>query len=491
MLTFSNLKTIAGPLLTISNTENISYGEIVSIKDQNGSELLGQVVELNQDKTIVQMFSSPAGFQTFGASATFEGKSKTILLSPNVLGSVYNGKGEIISSGVKSKIQEGLKDSNSGVEVSISQPYLNQLEALKNKYINLGGVEKDILGSSINPYRRREPDDFIQTGISSIDLNITLVKGQKLPIFSASGLPSLEIMTQIATRAKATKKGENFAIVVAAMGITNDQLSYLNQEIQKAGSSSRTVMFVNMASDPVVERVLVPKMALTTAEYLAFELDFTVLSLIFDLTSYAGALREISVAKKEIPGRSGYPGYLYTDLANMLERAGVVEGKKGSITQIPILTMPNDDITHPVPDLVGYITEGQIVLDRSLHKEGIFPCIDIQKSLSRLKDKGQGDGKTRDDHSQVADQIFALVAESKVQEDLAMILGEDSLSDLGRQYLKFGKLYKTHFLNQKNDRSIQETLDLAWEIMSVMPREALKKLKDNTIKKYCPRILEI
>lgn len=298
-------------------------------------------------------------------------------------------------------------------------------------------------------------------------------------------MPDLELLTQIASQAKTNNPNDKFTVVVAAMGISNDQYQYLKQEMEKTGAIHRSVMFINLASDPVVERILTPRLALTVAEYLAYELDFSVLTLMFDLTNYANALREVSSAKKEIPGRSGYPGYLYTDLANLLERAGTIEGKSGSNTLIPILSMPNDDITHPVPDLTGYITEGQITLDRTIYKKGISPAINILKSLSRLKDKGQGVGKTREDHDKVADQIIASLAESIRQEELALVLGKDSLTDTGRKYLEFNKKYYEKFLNQgKQNRSIQETLDISWELLKILPREELKKLKDELVEKY-------
>jgi V/A-type H+/Na+-transporting ATPase subunit B len=446
MISYQTVKSIQGPLVFIHNTENIGYQELVNITDKSGNEIQGQVIALEKDVAVVQIFNSAAGVKINESKAVFTGETKKITLSPTILGRIFDGYGNPIDG----------KGQVEGTEFDINMP-------LPMQY-------KDINGGAINPYRRSEPHDFIQTGISAIDANITVVKGQKIPIFSGSGLPDLELLAQIATKSKTNTPDDKFVVVVAAMGISYDQYSYLKDELEKSNALSRSVMFVNMASDPVVERILTPRLALTVSEYLAYELDFSVLTLIFDLTNYAAAMREISTAKKEIPGRSGYPGYLYTDLASLLERAGTVEGKKGSITQIPILTMPNDDVTHVVPDLTGYITEGQIVLDRSLYKQNIYPPINILKSLSRLKDKGQGEGKTREDHP---------------QQELALVLGRDSLTETGKKYLEFSAQYHEKFLNQgKQSRSIVETLDLAWELFAILPKEELKKLKPEMIQKY-------
>lgn len=471
MISYQTIKSIQGPLIFIHNTEKIGYQELVTITDENGKEIQGQVIAIEKDIAVVQVFDNSAGFKINNAQAVFTGETKKISLSPTILGRIFSGSGAPIDN--KEPIQGKEVDVN-----SLSNQFLS--DPLPFKY-------RDVNGAAINPYRRSEAHDFIQTGISSIDSNITIVKGQKIPIFSGSGLPDLEILSQIATKAKTSDPNDKFVVVVAAMGISNDQYQYLTNELEKSKALSRSVMFVNLASDPVVERILTPRLALTVSEYLAYELDFSVLTLMFDLTNYAGAMREISTAKKEIPGRAGYPGYLYTDLAGLLERAGTIEGKKGSITQIPILSMPNDDVTHPVPDLTGYITEGQIVLDRGLHKQNIFPPINIAKSLSRLKDKAQGAGvgKTREDHPQVADQLFASLAESENQKELALVLGQDSLSETGKKYLKFGTEYEKKFLNQgRTSRSINETLDIAWDLFSILPREELKKLKDDMVQKY-------
>ncbi len=467
MISYQTVEALKGPLVFIKKTDKIGYQELVSIQDPNGRQMQGQVIALDGDTAIVQLFENSAGLQIDGATAIFSGETKRIALSPTILGRIFNGTGKPIDG--KSIIK--------GKEVDINNSFLRE-QSLPLEY-------RDVYGAAINPYRRAEPHDFIQTGISTIDLTNTIVKGQKIPIFSGSGLPDLEILTRIASQARTNDPNDKFTVVVAGMGITNDQFQYLKQEMDKSGAITRSVMFINIASDPVVERVLTPRLALTVAEYLAYELDFSVLTLMFDLTNYANALREISSAKNEIPGRAGYPGYLYTDLATLLERAGSVEGRKGSNTLVPILTMPNDDKTHPIPDLTGYITEGQIVLDRAIHKRGIFPPINILGSLSRLKDKGQGEGKTREDHDKVADQMFASLAESIKQQDLALVLGRDSLSSTGLAYLEFNKQYYNKFVNQgKDNRTIEETLDIAWELFSILPREELKKLKDSLIDKY-------
>lgn len=462
MISYQTLESVQGPLVFINRTSDIGYQEMVTLTAPNGQQVQGQVIALENEVAIVQTFQNMAGFQIKNAGAVFSGETKKMALSPAILGRTFNGYGDPIDG--KDKVEGKIVDVNSGV---------------------LPWEYRDINGAAINPFRRSEPHDFIQTGISSIDLTTTVVKGQKIPIFSGSGLPDLEILAQIATQARTKDPQDKFVVVVAGMGITSDSYQYLRSELEKSGALSRTVMFVNLASDSVVERILTPRLALTVSEYLAYELDFSVLTLMFDLTNYANAMREISTAKKEIPGRSGYPGYLYTDLASLLERAGTIEGKKGSITQIPILTMQNDDVTSVVPDLTGYITEGQIFLDRGMYKQGVYPGINILSSLSRLKDKGQGEGKTREDHGQVADQMFASLSESIRQQELALVLGKDSLTDTGRKYLEFNKQYYDKFLNQgKNNRSIEETINIAWELFKILPREELKKLKNEMIAKY-------
>ncbi len=460
MLSYKSIESINGPLVFVSGVSNVGYQEIVNIQDPNGNDLQGQVIALDNDTAMVQLFQDTPGLQIDGSKATFLGETKKISLSPTILGRTFNGSGNPI---------DGLGEIKE--DKSQAQPFPLQY--------------RDVNGAAINPYRRSEPHDYIQTGISTIDLTNTIVKGQKIPIFSGSGLPDLKLLAQIATQAQTKNKDDKFVVVVAGMGITNDQYVYLKNELEKNNSLSRTVMFVNQASDSIVERILTPRLALTASEYLAYDLGYSVLTLMFDLTSYANAMREISASKKEIPGRSGYPGYMYTDLATLLERAGTIEGKTGSITQIPILSMPNDDKTHVVPDLTGYITEGQIVLDRSLYKKNFTPPINILPSLSRLKDKGQGEGKTREDHPQVADQMFASLSESIRQEELALVLGKDSLSETGRKYLEFNERYFKEFVDQgKTNRDINDTLDIAWKLFSILPREELKKLKDDMVAKY-------
>jgi V/A-type H+-transporting ATPase subunit B len=464
MIGYESVKSLEGPLVFIENTQNIGYQELVQIYDPNNKVYNGQVIALEKDTAVVQLFEDSAGMQVQNAVAVFSGDTKKIALSPTILGRIFDGYGNPIDG----------KGFLKGKQVDIN-----------TQFSNLPFKSKDINGAPINPFRRAEPNDFIETGLSAIDLTSTVVKGQKIPIFSGSGLPDLELLAHIATNAQTKDPEDSFVVVVGGMGITYDQYEYLRSALEKSGALARSVMFVNLASDPVVERILTPRLALTVSEYLAYELGFSVLTLMFDLTNYANAMREISAAKKEIPGRAGYPGYLYTDLANLLERAGIVEGRKGSVTQIPILTMPSDDMTHVVPDLTGYITEGQIVLDRGMSNEGIFPPINILKSLSRLKDKGQGEGKTREDHPQVADQMFASLSESIKQQELATVLGADSLTPVGRKYLEFNARYKSEFLNQGFvGRTIEQTLDTAWELFSILPRAELKKLKDPMIEKY-------
>lgn len=462
MIAYKTVDSLQGPLVFVNRTENIGLGELVTITDPNGKTVQGQVIALENDTAVVQVFDNPAGLQIKGALAEFSGETKKINLSPTILGRIFDGFGNPIDD----------KGVIKGENYDINTP--------------LPFLRRDINGAAINPFRRSEPHDYVETGISAIDLTNTVVKGQKIPIFSGSGMPDLEILAQIATSARTTDPNDKFVVVVAGMGITNDQYAYITQQLKDSGALGRTVMFVNLASDAVVERILTPRLALTVSEYLAYELGYSVLTLMFDLTNYANALREISTAKKEIPGRSGYPGYLYTDLASLLERAGTIEGVKGSITQIPILTMPNDDKTSPVPDLTGYITEGQIVLSRELLNRGINPPIDILDSLSRLKDKGQGAGKTREDHDKVADQMFASLAESIRQLELAKVLGIESLTDTGRAYLKFNQEYYNKFLNQGTQgRTIEETLDISWELFKLLPREELKKVKDDLYNTYC------
>lgn len=464
MIRYKTLDTIQGPLLFVKKTRKVGNGELVWIKDGQGQLIKGQVVGLEDDTAIVQLFDQANGFDLNTGVAEFLGSAYQMNLSPSLIGRMFDGYGNPIDG----------KEPLAGI----------------NGLNSLAFEKRDINGSAINPFRRSEAHSFIQTGISSIDVCNTVVKGQKIPIFSGNGLPDLQILASIAKNAKTSDPKEKFVVVVAGVGITQSQYQYIYDDISKSNSLDRSIFFINKASDSVVERLLVPRLALTASEYLAYDLGYSVLTLIFDLTNYANALREVSVAKKEIPGRSGYPGYLYTDLANLLERAGTVHGKEGSITQIPILTMPDMDKTSVVPDLTGYITEGQILLDLSLHQQGIYPPIDILNSLSRLKDKAQGAKHTREDHPQVADQLFASYTESIKQKDLASVIGYDSLDDVGKKYIEFNNQYKIKFLNQGTEnRSIQDSLDIAWELFALLPRTELKKLKDPMIQKYCPSII--
>jgi V/A-type H+/Na+-transporting ATPase subunit B len=464
MISYKSVSSIDGPLMFIRNTKLASYGEIVTFKDAQDKILKGQIVGLEGDVAIVQLFTAASGFDLNNAEAKMSGGSFMMNLSPSIVGRVFDGFNRPLDG----------------------KPNLADIGSMPN----IPFEKRDINGSAINPFRRSEPHSFIQTGITSIDVCNTVVKGQKIPIFSGNGLPDLQILASIAKNAKTNDPQEKFVVIVAGIGITQPQYQYIYNEIEKSGALKRSVFYVNTASDSVVERLLVPRLALTASEYLAFDLGYSVLTLMFDMTNYANALREVSVAKKEIPGRSGYPGYLYTDLAMLYERAGTVHGKPGSITQIPILTMPNGDKTHVIPDLTGYITEGQIVLDNNLHQQGIYPPIDILNSLSRLKNKGQGKEHTRDDHTQVSDQIFASYSESLRQEELALVIGRDSLDEVGQTYLEFAEAYRKEFLGQNNQaRSIQESLDLCWNLLSMLPRSELKKLKDAAIEKYKPEIL--
>jgi V/A-type H+/Na+-transporting ATPase subunit B len=452
---YKTVTSISGPLLVVRNVEGVKYEELVEVVVP-GEETprLGKVLDCSGDKAVVQMFAPTAGIPTEHTKVRFRGETFTFGVAKNMLGRIFSGGGTVIDGGP---------------------------ELIPEKHI-------DIAGAPINPYSREYPNDFIQTGVSSIDVLNTLVRGQKLPIFSGSGLPHNRLAAQIARQAKVTT-GEEFAIVFATMGVTFEEAEYFTREFEKAGALSRSVLFINTAADPVVERITVPRLALTTAEYLAFEQDMHVLVILTDMTNYAEALREVSSARKEVPGRRGYPGYLYTDFSTIYERAGRVKGKKGTITQIPILTMPDDDKTHPIPDLTGYITEGQCVVSRELHTKGLFPPIDVQGSLSRLWSAGVGEGKTREDHSQLKDQMFASYATGREMRELAVVLGESSLDALDKLHLKFADAFEKEFLNQGelNDRSVAESLDLGWKLLSMLPRESLKRVKPETMDKYLPK----
>lgn len=452
---YKTVKSISGPLVLVTGVSGIKYEELVEITTDTGEVRLGKVLEANKDMALVQMFESTRGVGTEGSKARFLGKTLQIGVSEDMLGRVFSGGGKPIDGG----------------------PEI------------IPEAQLDINGAPLNPYSRDYPNDFIQTGISTIDCLNTLVRGQKLPVFSGAGLPHSRFAAQIARQAKVKSGGGDFAVVFAAMGITFEEAEYFVNEFKKTGAIERAVLFMNTADNPVVERIATPRLALTTAEYLAFEKGMHVLVILTDLTNYCEALREVSAARKEVPGRRGYPGYLYTDLATIYERAGRMKGKKGSITQIPILTMPEDDITHPIPDLTGYITEGQIVLSRELHGKGIYPAVNVLPSLSRLKDKGIGEGKTRADHSGVMNQLYAGYARGKEVKELAVILGEAALSETDKKFLKFADEFENRFIRQGEfeDRDIEEdTLKIGWELLSILPRSELKRVKEEFIEKYLP-----
>jgi len=454
---YSNIKSAVGPLVVVTGVEGVGYNDFVEIqqpsRDTEGRTEIrhGKVLELNGGNAVVQLFTSSHGLEIARAKARFMGRGLQLSVAPDMLGRVFDGLGRPCDGG----------------------PAL------------LGATRLDINGSPINPTAREYPNQFIQTGISSIDGLNTLVRGQKLPIFSMSGLPHSELAAQIARQAT-VRDGANFAVVFAAMGISHDEADFFKQSFAREGALAHSVMFINLASDPPLERVATPRMALTTAEYLAFELDMHVLVILTDFTNYAEALREISAARKEVPGRRGYPGYLYTDLASLYERAGCIKGKPGSITQIPILTMPEDDKTHPIPDLTGYITEGQIILSRELTKKGILPPIDVLPSLSRLKDKGIGAGKTREDHSDIMNQLFSAYAKGKDAKELSQILGDSALSETDKLYSRFADEFEKRYLSQgfQTNRTIEETLDLGWQLLRILPRSELKRIKDHHLDKY-------
>lgn len=449
---YKTSKEISGPLLLVEKVEGIKYEELVEIELGNGDIRRGQVLEVDRDRALIQIFEGSSGLNLPQAKIRFQGKSIEISLSSDMLGRVFDGQGRPIDDGGEIVPEE----------------------------------KRDINGTPINPYSRTYPSEFIQTGFSCIDGLNTLVRGQKLPIFSGSGLPHAQMAAQIARQAKVVGKGEDFAVVFAAMGITYEEADYFISDFKRTGAIERAVLFINLADDPAIERIAIPRMALTTAEYLAFEKDLHVLVIMTDLTNYCEALREISAARKEVPGRRGYPGYLYTDLAGIYERAGRIKGKSGSITQIPILTMPEDDKTHPVPDLTGYITEGQIILSRALLKKGIYPPVDVQASLSRLKDKGIGEGRTREDHADLFNQLFAMYAQGLEARELAVILGEGALSDKDKIYLSFSDDFERYYISQGDDenRTIQYTLDLGWKLLKKFSKSDLKRIKDDLINKY-------
>ena len=448
---YKTIQEIASPLMIVKNVEGVTYDELAEIELPNGEVRRCKVLEVEDDHAVVQLFESAQGINLAQSKVRFLGHPLQLGVSEDMLGRVFNGMGEPIDGGPAILAEE----------------------------------HRDINGLPMNPAARAYPAEFIQTGVSTIDGLNTLVRGQKLPIFSASGLPHAALAAQIARQAKVLGDNENFAVVFAAIGITFEESEYFIQEFRRTGAIDRTVVFSNLANDPAVERIATPRMALTAAEYLAFEKDMQVLVILTDITNYAEALREVSAAKKEVPGRRGY---LYTDLATLYERAGRRIGKSGSITMIPILTMPEDDKTHPIPDLTGYITEGQIILSRDLYRKGIIPPVDVLPSLSRLKDKGIGEGKTREDHSGTMNQLFAAYARGKDAKELMTILGEAALSDDDKQFAKFADAFEQRYVNQGNNtnRSIEETLNLGWELLSLLPRTELKRIKPELIEKYMP-----
>ncbi len=445
-------REISGPLLVVDHVEGAKYNEIVKIKAADGSIKNGQVLEVDGDKALIQVFEGTSGLNLGQTKVRFLGRGVEVGLSPSILGRIFDGSGRPIDGGPS---------------------------VIPDK-------QKDINGNPMNPYARNYPSEFIQTGISAIDGLNTLVRGQKLPIFSGSGLPHAQIAAQIARQAKVLGKEEKFAVVFVAMGITFEEANFFISDFRKTGALERSVMFVNLANSPVIERIATPRFGLTVAEYLAFDLGMHVLVILTDMTNYCEALREISAARKEVPGRRGYPGYMYTDLATMYERAGRIKGKKGSITQIPILTMPEDDKTHPIVDLTGYITEGQIFLSRNLFQQAIYPPIDVLPSLSRLKDKGIGKGKTREDHPDVLNQLFAAYARGREVRELAVVLGESALTKADLIFVRFADEFEQKFVKQGEyeNRSIEETLDIGWQLLSMLPVGELKRVRPQFIKKY-------
>ena len=452
---YMTVEKSSGPLMIVDGVEGVKYEELVEIEIQTGEIRRGRVLEINGDKAMVQLFESSAGINLKGSKVRFLGRPLTLGVSEDMIGRVFDGLG---------------------------RPKDNGPRIIPEK-------KADINGTPINPVSRDYPSEFIQTGISAIDGLNTLVRGQKLPIFSGSGLPHADLAAQIARQARVLGSGDKFAVVFAAMGITFEEAQFFIDDFTKTGAIERAVLFMNLADDPAIERISTPRMALTCAEYLAFEKDMQVLVIMTDMTNYCEALRETSAARKEVPGRRGYPGYLYTDLSTLYERAGRIKGRKGSITQIPILSMPEDDKTHPIPDLTGYITEGQIILSRELYRKGVLPPIDVLPSLSRLKDKGIGRGKTREDHADTMNQLFASYARGKEAKELAVILGEGALSDTDKLFAKFADEFESRYVSQgdSEDRSIEQTLTLGWELLSILPRTELKRVRDEYIDKYLPK----
>lgn len=453
---YRTIQEVAGPLMLVKQVEGVTYNELGEIELSNGEKRRCRVLEINGTDALVQLFESSTGINLAESKVRFLGRQMELGVSEDMLGRVFDGLGRPIDGGP---------------------------EIIPEKRM-------DVNGTPINPAARAYPQEFIQTGVSAIDGLNTLVRGQKLPIFSASGLPHAQLAAQIARQAKVRGENEQFAVVFAAMGITFEESNYFVESSRETGALDRTVMFSNLANDPAIERIATPKMALTAAEYLAFDKGMHVLVILTDITNYADALREVSAARKEVPGRRGYPGYMYTDLASIYERAGRQRGKEGSITMIPILSMPEDDKTHPIPDLTGYITEGQIILSRELYRKSIIPPIDVLPSLSRLKDKGIGEGKTRADHSNTMNQLFSAYARGKDAKELMVILGEAALTDIDKLYAKFADEFEKQYVSQGNetDRSIEETLDLGWKLLSILPRSELKRISDKLLDQYYGKV---
>ncbi len=454
ILDYVGVKDINGSLIVLDDVKNPSFEEVVDIRLDDGTTRQGRIVQIDGSRAVVQVFQGTRGISLTNTRTRLLGHPMEMPLSPEILGRIFNGAGVPIDG-----------------------------------YGNIYPVKRaNVNGTPINPVSRVYPKNYINTGISTIDTLMTLIRGQKLPIFSGSGMKHNELAVQIARQAKITDEGEenNFAIVFAAMGVKNDVADYFKRSFEESGILQRVVMFINLANDPIIERILTPRCAITVAEYLAFELNMHILVIMTDMTSYAEALREFSSSKGEIPGRKGFPGYLYSDLASIYERAGMVHGKKGSVTQIPILTMPNDDVTHPVPDLTGYITEGQIVLDRSLDGSGVYPPVSVLPSLSRLMKDGIGEGYTRKDHPALSNQLFAAYARVMDARSLASVIGEEELSPDDKKFLEFGKLFESNFINQgaNENRTIEQSLDLGWELLSVLPRESLERVDDKTLDEY-------
>lgn len=449
---YRTIQEVAGPLMLVQGVENVAFDELAEIELANGEKRRCRVLEIDGGNALVQLFENSAGINLATSKVRFLGRSMELGVSEDMLSRVFDGLGRPIDNGP---------------------------EILPEKRMDIGGLP-------MNPAARNYPQEFIQTGVSAIDGLNTLVRGQKLPIFSASGLPHAELAAQIAKQAKVRGTTEPFAVVFAAMGITFEEANFFTESFRETGAIDRTVMFINLANDPAVERISTPRMALTAAEYLAFEKDMHVLVILTDITNYADSLREVSAARKEVPGRRGYPGYMYTDLATLYERAGRKKGRNGSITMIPILTMPEDDKTHPIPDLTGYITEGQIILSRDLYRQSIQPPIDVLPSLSRLKDKGIGEGKTRKDHANTMNQIFAAYARGKEAKELMVVLGEAALTDIDKLYAKFADAFEKEYVSQgyNTNRDIEETLNLGWKLLSILPRAELKRVKDEFLDQY-------